>query len=41
MQQVLSTIYLHTNWEAYVLCTFNYLMKNEGFLKFTGSHVHC
>jgi len=41
IQRVLTTVYLHTNWKAYMACDFNFTVKVEGLLKVTGSHVHC
>jgi len=29
------------NQIVHMACDFNYLIKTEGLLKVTGSHVHC
>jgi len=33
-------ICLHMNENAHVACNLSYVVKNEGVLKFTCSHVH-
>jgi len=32
---------LHVNQKAHMACNFECLIKTEGLVKFTGSHVHC
>jgi len=31
---------LHINWKALAACDLNFIVKHEGLLKVTGSHVH-
>ena len=31
---------LRSNWKAHVACDLNFVVKDEGLLKVTGSHVH-
>ena len=40
MQHLLSTTYSHTSQTADEACNFNCLIKTEGLLQVTGSHVH-
>jgi len=30
---------LHINWKAHTVCVLNFIVKGEGLLKVTGSHV--
>jgi len=32
---------LHINWKVHADCDFNFIVKGEGLLKVTGSHIHC
>jgi len=32
---------LYINWKAHTACDLNFIVKGEGLLKVTGSHVHC
>jgi len=31
---------LHINWKVHLACDLNFIVKDEGLLKVTGSHVH-
>jgi len=31
---------LHVNWKVHTACDLNIILKDEGLLKVTGSHVH-
>jgi len=31
---------LHINQKAHTVCDFNFIVRDEGLLKVTGSHVH-
>jgi len=33
-------ICLHINWKAHMACNLRFVVKNEGVLKVTGSHVY-
>jgi len=37
---VLTTVCLHIFWKAHVACDLNFIVKGEGLLKVTGSHIH-
>jgi len=38
--RVVTTVCFHINWKAHVSCDLNFIVKGEGLLKVTGSHVH-
>jgi len=33
-------MYLHVNCRTHVVCDLNFIVKGEGLLKVTSSHVH-
>ena len=39
-QLVLTTLCLHINWKVHAACDLNFIVKGEGLLKVTGSHIH-
>jgi len=39
-KRVLTTFCLHINRKAHAACDLNHIVKDEGLLKVTGSHVH-
>ena len=38
---VITVVCLHMNQKVHVDCNVKYPVEIEGFLKFTGSHIHC
>jgi len=37
---VLTTACLYINFKAHMACDLNFIVKGEGLLKVTGSHLH-
>jgi len=37
---VLTTMCLHINWKVHAACYLNFIVKDEGLMMITGSHIH-